>query len=356
MPSSPTSGFGAHIVATELRCAVGLTAETAGAAIRAGISNVTEHPFLVDSTGEKVFGGLDPAIDPTIVGADRIAYLAALGLRQLSERLVAAALWPADITVVLALPELRPGFDADHSGLVTRSLAAAALPATRTIRVERAGEGHAGGLDALRKAVGLVSSGQRELVVVAAVDSYYEPSTLAWLDAHRRLARARIRSGFRPGEAVALLAVAAEDTCHRLGIDSLGRVRAVVCTQEPRDPAGDTGLLGEALGQAVLGAAADLQLPEELITDAYGDINGELARSHDWGFALLRAATCLRDGSDYVTSAGQCGDVGAATATLGCVLATEAWKFDCANGPRALVWAGSWSGLRGAAILEHGTA
>jgi 3-oxoacyl-[acyl-carrier-protein] synthase-1 len=103
----------------------------------------------------------------------------------------------------------------------------------------------------------------------------------------------------------------------------------------------------------VLEAVRDLSFPEEVITDTYGDINGELARSHDWGFAALNTATCFRDSTDYVTSTGQCGDVGAATGALGCVLATEAWRSRTAQGPRALVWAGSWSGLKAAAVLER---
>ena len=98
-----------------------------------------------------------------------------------------------------------------------------------------------------------------------------------------------------------------------------------------RDAASDTGSTGEALGKAVLSAVRDLNFPKEVITDTYGDINGELARNHDWGFAVLRTVNRFPDGTDYVTSAGQCGDVGAATGALGCVLATEAWKFGAAQ-------------------------
>ena len=50
---------GAHIVATAVRCAVGLTAESAAAAIRAGISRVAEHPFMVDAAGEKLLCARD---------------------------------------------------------------------------------------------------------------------------------------------------------------------------------------------------------------------------------------------------------------------------------------------------------
>lgn len=354
MPASTrVARHDAHIVATELRCAVGLTAASAAAAIRAGISRITEHPVFVDANGEKIFCAWDPAIDPATTGLARIARLAELGLWQITETLVAAKVRPAATSVLLAFPEPRPGFDADAAERIARWLPSRLVPTMRSIRVRSVGRGHAGALAALHEAVELVSSGQQEIVIAAGVDSYLDAATLAWLDSHRRLARRDIRSGFPPGEAVALMAVASEQTRARLGLRSLARIGGVECTHESTDPAGCTGLLGEALAAAVLGAVGDPSAGVGPITDVYGDINGELARSHDWGFALIRTATCFRDGSDYVTSAGQCGDVGAATAALGCVLATEAWRRRSAMGPRALVWAGSWGGLRGAAVLDR---
>ncbi len=343
----------AHIVATEARCAVGLTAASAAAAIRAGISRISGHPVLEDPDGEKVLGAWDPDIEQTATGIHRIAELAALGLRQIAAKLAAANAWPADATVLLAFPESRPGFDADAAVRVTRGLAGVSIPGSRSIRVGRVGEGHAGALSALRSAVALVLAEEQELVIAGGVDSYFDPDTLAWLDRHRRLAGPHIRSGFPPGEAAAFIAVASERICTRLRLQSLGRVRTVACTHEGADPSSNTGVLGQALGEAVLEALQDLRLPDEVITDTYGDINGELARTHDWGFAASTAAACFRDSTDYVTFVGQCGDVGAATGALGCILATEAWRSGTAHGPRALVWAGSWSGLRAAAVLER---
>lgn len=346
---------GVHIVATGLRCAVGLTSASAGAAIRAGISRLTEHPFFVDAVGEKIFCARDPSIDSMTLGWGRIALLAQRCLGEIAEKLALASAWPRDVSVLLALPEPRPGFGPLDAAEVVHALASRPILSTQSIQVERVGEGHAGAISALRIAVERVTSGQHNLVVVGGVDSYLEPSTLDWLDGQRRLARSGIRSGLPPGEGAAFVAVVSEATCKRLGLRSLARVRGIACTQERADPKSDTGLLGEGLAEAVLGATQDLHLPQELISDTYGDINGELARSHDWGFALIRTAACFRDGTAYYSSCGQCGDVGAATGTLGCVLVTEAWRFHCAHGPRALIWAGSWGGLRAAAVLEQVT-
>jgi 3-oxoacyl-[acyl-carrier-protein] synthase-1 len=104
----------------------------------------------------------------------------------------------------------------------------------------------------------------------------------------------------------------------------------------------------------VTGATQCLRFPQELISDTYADINGERARTEDWGFTLMRTAQCFVDGTAYVSAVGRCGDVGAATGALGCALAVQSWQREAAKGPRALVWAGSWGGLRGAAVLERG--
>jgi 3-oxoacyl-[acyl-carrier-protein] synthase I len=288
-----------------------------------------------------------------MLGPERMVQLAERCLAEIAEQLMAANAWRKDVSVLLALPEPRPGFGPQDAVEVQQSLASRPILATRSIRVERAGEGHAGAISALRMAVERVSAGQQELVIVGGVDTYLDARTIEWLDGDRRLARTDIPSGLPPGEGAALMAVVTDTTCNRLGLQSLARIRGVGCAYERRDPMSDLGLLGEGLAEAVLGATKDLSLPRELITDTYGDINGERGRNEDWGFALMRTSTCFRDGTDYVCSAGQCGDVGAATGALGCVLATEAWRFDCAHGPRALVWAGSWGGLRGAVVLEH---
>jgi len=95
-------------------------------------------------------------------------------------------------------------------------------------------------------------------------------------------------------------------------------------------------------------------MPAEVISDVYCDINGERARTEDWGFALARTSERFRDGTAYTSFVGECGELGAATPAIGCVVAVQSWRRKYALGPRALIWAGSWGGLRGAAFLEQG--
>ena len=101
-------------------------------------------------------------------------------------------------------------------------------------------------------------------------------------------------------------------------------------------------------------AAAGLRLPDEAVDDLYGDVNGERSRTEDWGFACLRFPELYRMDSEHHLVVSAMGDVGAATGALGCLLAARGWERGYATGPRALIWAGSDSGLRAAAVLQKG--
>ena len=261
----------------------------------------------------------------------------------------------APLPLLLALPEARPGWGVAEADAVARHLEAAPLPGP-SVAVEVSPElcGHAGALGALELAVARLAGRDLELCLVGGVDSYLEADTLDWLEGERLLARAGIRGGFPPGEAAGVLALASEAGLARLGLRSLARVRGVGSAHEGRSAASETGLLGEGLTAAIVAAARDLRLPAEQLSELHGDLNGERSRTDDWGFTLLRTQHLYRAGAVARTAVGEWGDVGAATGALGCALAIQSWQRRYATGPRALVWAGSWGGLRAAAVLERG--
>ncbi len=341
-----------HIVALAARTAVGLTAESTAAAVRAGVSRVREHPLLVDAAGDALRCGFDGAIAPNAFGAERMFALAGHALAELAAKLTDQRPCSAPVRVLLALPEPRPGFSPQAATRLASRLGEVSLPKVPRLHIELSEPGHAGALRGLERAFQDIERGRDELCIVAGVDSYLEADTLDWLDAERRLARAAIRSGFAPGEAAAVLAVASDGARSALGLTSLARVRAVSCAQEKRAETCDEGLMGEGMAEALRRAFAALR-PGELVSDVYLDVNGERSRSDDWGFALMRTGPAFRDGTDYRTAVSACGEVGAASGALACALAVQAWRRAHAQGPLALACASSWSGLRGAAILEE---
>jgi 3-oxoacyl-[acyl-carrier-protein] synthase-1 len=340
-----------HVVAVAARTAIGRSAESTAAAVRAAVSRVREHPFMVDAAGDPLRCGWDAGVDPTRFGADRTVALARHALAEVGAKLGARRL-QGPLRVLLALPEPRPGFGEKDAARALHEVEAAP-PGALAFRVEAAAPGHAGAVRGLEAAAREIGAGAEDLCVVLGADSYLEADTLDWLEANQRLARESSRSGFPPGEGAAALALASERARSGLGLPSLARVRAVACAAERRDPRNDEGLLGEGLTEAIRQAAAALSAGETF-SDVYLDVNGERSRTDDWSFALLRTAEAFRDGSDYRMPVSQCGEVGAASAPLACVLAVEAWRRGYASGPLALACASSWSGLRGAAVLEGG--
>jgi 3-oxoacyl-[acyl-carrier-protein] synthase-1 len=346
----------AHIVAVAARTPVGLTAEGSASAIRAGISRVGEHPFMIDGGGEPLQCGCDSVLEPEMLVQQRLVALASSTFSEIVAKLTATDQRMANVPLLLALPETRPGFGADDAAKVIGEMQAMAAPQGVAVTGDKSMVGHAGALRALELAVQTLMDGKRDLCIIGGVDSYFDADTLDWLDAERRLLRAEIRGGFSPGEGASMIAVATNHARVALGLPSLARVRSVACSVERRSPTSVEGLLGEALTDALSGAGAALRTPGELVADVYCDLNGERERTDDFGFALLRTNSLFRDGTDYRISTTYCGDVGAASAVLNSALAVRAWQRGYAHGPLSLVWGASWSGLRGATLFECGTA
>ncbi len=67
-----------HIVAVGARTPLGLNADSSIAAVRAGISEVSEHPFILDQKAEPVRLALDFELDPGLMGVERFIAMASL--------------------------------------------------------------------------------------------------------------------------------------------------------------------------------------------------------------------------------------------------------------------------------------
>lgn len=340
------------VVAVAARTAVGLTAESSAAAVRAGVSRVEQHPHMVDAAGERLCGACDRLVSPDLWGAPRLLALLRPALLEMAGKLTRHG--PQRfLRVILALPDQRPGHSADDSRALLAALAHERVPGIDRLEIACEGSGHAGAFVALQRAIAAASAGGDEVVVAGGVDSYFHPDTVDWLEEHHRLARTGEPSGFPPGEGVALIAVASPAAQRRLGLPSLARVRGVATGLEPRTLDSDEGVMGEVLSGVLRRASSEGATVGARVEGIFCDINGERWRTDDWGFAALRLPQLFRDATSYVSAVGQWGDVGAASGALGCLLAIQSWQRRYAAGPRALVWGASWGGLRGAAVLEQ---
>ncbi len=340
-----------HIVAVAARTPVGLTAESSAAAVRAGISRLGSHPFMVDGGGKPLHCARDSLLAPELLGPARLTALATAVLHELSKKLGSMQSAGRPMLVLLGLPETRPGFlDADAQ-MLCDELSSVSLPNIGRLRVELSGRGHASAIAALEVAARRLSQGSEELCIVASVDGYLQADTLDWLASNLQLAGENVRSGFIPGEAAGALALASDSLQRRFQLPSIARVRNACTASETRLIKGDLEVLGDGLSRAIMGAATGLTLPGEAPDTVYCDINGERYRTEEWAFTVLRAQHVLKSPS-YIAPADCWGDVGAASGALSCVLASQSWARGHAKGPKALVWGSSEGGLRAAAMLE----
>ncbi|MFL5353214.1 hypothetical protein [Archangium sp.] len=339
-----------EIVAVAARTPVGLTAESSAASVRAGICRYAEYPF-VDPRGERVVVAADRLLGSRPEGRDRLMPMAVSVLEELEAKIEQKILYGGKLSVLLALPETRPGFSEEDAAWVVDVVAARLRSKTSSARVEIAGRGHAGAIRAVEQVMRECSESKDNLFLVVGVDSYHHADTFVWLERSRRFAQPGIRSGFTPGEGAGCLALMSAGLRRRLRLPQLAIVRGSCTAQERLLRDSDTGSFGVGMTQAVQGAVAGLDLPREGVDVLYTDINGERYRSEEWGFVALRAPSVWKS-PGYNAPSDCWGDVGAAFGALGGVLAVRAFARGYARGPRALVMAGSDGGLRGAMLLQ----
>jgi 3-oxoacyl-[acyl-carrier-protein] synthase-1 len=341
-----------HVVAVGARTPVGLRAATSAAAVRAGIVRIGEHDTLMDPAGDPLRAAVDGKLGPERLGAERLIELFPMPLQEVLE-----ALPPRDprdpVPVLLALPEPRPGFGVAHEQRLHARLAQVDVPG-RPLRAQTAGRGHAGGLQALHQARELVATGRLELVVVGGVDGYLDADTLEWLGRARRIATRHTRSSFFPGEGAGFVALASDTLVRAQRLPSLATLVGSGLANEPTAASSDPYAvnLGRGLVAAIRAATAGLPAGPR-IDRVLCDINGERARSEEWGMAMLTMHAVLAPGTDYEAPSTSWGDVGAASGPLLVGLAVQGWARGHHGGGQALVFCGSDSGLRGAVVLER---
>jgi len=341
-----------HIVGVGARTPVGLEAPAAAAAVRAGISRLGEHPFMVDQVGDPMPAAMDRRLDPGLMGPARLLALAETALREACEPLEEMRGARLRVPLYLALPEFRPGFTREEVRAVRPGLAGFDGLPLEISEVTVVPEGHAAGLSALAVASQQIELGAMEACVIGGVESYFQADTMEWLDANRQLAGTVSRSGFVPGEGAGFCLFVSDRLRARLGLGSLARVISVATGNEAKLIKTSDICLGEGLTATIREAVNELQSRGESINAIICDINTERYRGEEWGFVCLRLPLCFDDPTGYTSPADCWGDMGAASGPLFVMLACEAAARGFAAGPRTMLWASSESGLRGAAVLE----
>ncbi len=347
MPNEPI-----YIGALGASTPVGRDAWASAAAVRAGISGFTQHPYMIDTVGEPMRVAIAPWLDIDLTGIERFNALLHPAIDQVLVPFAAYTTKKPGIALSLGLPSVRPGLATDLQARIVKELGhryQGVFAAVATFP-----NGHAAGLLAMEAASKKLLQGAFDACVVAGVDSYIEPETLEWLEECDQLHGAGPLNnawGFIPGEAAGAVLIIRPELIERLRIDPLARIMGLGSGFEPKRIKTETVCLGEGLTQAFRNALQGL--PEGMkVTDMYCDMNGEPYRADEFGFTCLRTKEYFESASDFMTPADCWGDVSAAGGPLHLGLAAISGVKSYARGDCAFVWASSESGERAAIMLD----
>ncbi|BCH33437.1 beta-ketoacyl synthase [Mesorhizobium sp. L-8-10] len=337
------------VIGVGARTPLGFSLPPSAAAVRAGISVIQDHPFMVDRFGEPMKVTLDNGVSADLSGPDRVVEI---GASAALDALLPLKSSRASISLVLAVGEERPGQTAGYAASVYSGLRARLA---RNFSIEKGGvlaAGHAGGILAMLHACDALANGSARLCLVGGLDSYVEPETLEWLDALEQLHSRENIYGFCPGEAAGFCLMATLRTARELSCRPLLEVVSVGAAREENRIKTQTVVLGKGLGTAFRSTFE--QAPSEIgvVDRVICDMNGERYRGNEYGFAVLLNRGKFKDAADFETPADCWGDVGAASGPLFVGLVTEAEARDYSKGPLSLIWASSENGSRAAALLR----
>ena len=320
--------------------AVGLTAATTCAAVRAGISRFKETDFLIGDEG--ITGATVPLGDP-VTDEEKLLEMAT---RAAAECLNNAGELPPKLPIVLCLPELhRPGriFESDRKFLV-RLRRRLELPERSPISPGIVTSGSAGGAQALLDASEHLSE-EHPACLVVGVDSYLTADTLTSYNEQRRLKTETHSDGFMPGEAAAAVLV-------RRPSDSEGSLVCLGIGQgtEPASIGSGEPFRAEGMSQAIRAAFATSGRTYEDVDFRIADVNGEQYGFRETSLALTRTMRVRKSVFPLWYPADCVGEIGAAWVPLVLGVALTATRRGYADGP-GMICQFSSDGMERAAMV-----
>ncbi len=345
----------AEILGIGMVTPVGLTARTAAAAMRAGITRI-KLTCLLNSRFEPVRAGfledehLPPLADAVARRASRISgrfrRCLQLATRAFQEVLAGST---KPLPMFLALPEPQQNQAEPLGSVFLELLMSQAGVSLETRRSQVLFQGRAGGLIALEQALRLLSTGQVPGALVGGVDTYMDVRLLTTLDAEQRLHSGGLSDGFIPGEGAAFLWLGPPGEGRRQGQTPLACITSVGLGHEEGHCYSDKSYRGDGLAQAF--RELFQRWPGHKIRSVYAGFNGENFWSKEWGVAYLRHAHSFTESFRMEHPVEYTGDPGTALGPMMVTLAAVGLQRGYREGP-CLVWCSSDLEQRAAVIVE----
>jgi 3-oxoacyl-[acyl-carrier-protein] synthase-1 len=328
---------------------VGLTAEAATAALRAGVSRLCRIESFEIEVDEGVYDAVIGAEVPRLtrgrLGPDRLFRMLQPAFAEVIQD---ARIKPETrLGVYLGTSGNRPAERKLDYGSATKQALLESVPAGYTItHAKILPSGRASVLQAVRTAASAFEQNLIDVAIIGAADSWVTPRALSWLRANGKLAEFPRRTGTMPGEAAGLIALESPQHAAQRGAHAY----AYVCASAGRF---ETVKWGEpnnaiALSQSIQSVAAGVNEPKAVVIS---DLSGERYRALEWVMAQSKAMWYYNTMVHW-NPANCMGDTGAASGAV--MLAWAAWALrkGYTGVKNILVWGASDEGAREALLLN----
>src|SRR5262249_25692237 len=233
-------------------CAVGLNAQAACAAVRAGITGFRELPYS-DNGSEAIVGAIVPGLPTSMRRDERLVAMLVMALVDCGRSLAPDV--SVDVPLIVGLAESgRPGSSSPRGSSILQAVQHQLGTSFHSTLSRTIPTGHTSGLHALGVARQLLDKGEAPACLVAGVDSYINATTLSWLERNWRLKTSQNADGVVPGEAAAVLLVRRDSRSSHL---QRIRVLGLGFGEESASVMGEDPLLGVGLAKAARDALSE---------------------------------------------------------------------------------------------------
>lgn len=324
------------VLSTGVVSSVGLSAPSACAAIRVGLTNPSQTRFM-DSEGAWIMSH-EVFLEKPWRGRTKLARMAALAIQECLAYQEAPDIEKVPLLLCVAESD-RPGrlegldreLIADIGALVGVSFAPESLVIPH---------GRVSIAVALLHARKLIYHAQFPAVLIVGTDSLLTWPTLRAYDGNRRLLNAKNSNGFVPGEAAGSILVSRPTRASQLAIDGLGFATetAHISSEQP--------LRGDGLVTAFRAAAGDAACELHDFDSRISDISGEQYYFKEAALAVLRTLRRRKEQFDLWHPAECIGEAGSAIGPIMLAVADHACRKGYAPGPRLLLHAANDGGQR----------
>ncbi len=343
---------GIQITAAEAVTAVGWTAVTTAASVRAGVSRIVLHDLYPDEEGNPLSVAPLPGDEGFADPFDRVGPAAIGALRALMKTLDGRYDEGRRCHLLLggAHPYRSGALYENPEDLLPVAMASELATLFQVPTVQVFGHGNPSGLFALEAANEIIAGDPRALCVIGAVDSLLNEELLERLEDDERLKSEGGGSphGISPGEAVGFVLV--ESTRFTTSRVPLAVVGSVVTGHEPHPYNSKEPTLAEGLTAVCEGALREARIAPSDVDAVLIDLDGEHHRSAEWSNTEVRCLGSTTRARRLIHPADCYGSIGAASGiVLAAIVASSRGWLDGVD----LVLASDDEGPRGAAVLQR---